>query len=79
MFLSEPDEKAMLNAAEKGNLEKIKKLVSKNRLLLECTDQDGYTPLHRACYGNNIEVVEVCYLETENYFFNVLKSHLKIL
>lgn len=49
----------MLTAAEEGNLEKIKKLVSKNRLLLECTDKDGYTPLHRACYGNNIEVVEV--------------------
>ncbi|KMQ92709.1 ankyrin repeat domain-containing protein 49-like protein [Lasius niger] len=54
----EPDEKAMLSAAEEGNLEKIKELVSKNRLLLECADKDGYTPLHRACYGNNIEVVE---------------------
>lgn len=54
----EPDAKAILNAAEEGNLVKIKKLVQKNRLLLECTDKDGYTPLHRACYGNNIEVVE---------------------
>ncbi|GAB1863262.1 Ankyrin repeat domain-containing protein 49 [Camponotus japonicus] len=54
----EPDAKAILNAAEEGNLEKIKKLVHKNRLLLECTDKDGYTPLHRACYGNNVEVVE---------------------
>lgn len=52
------DAKAMLSAAEEGNLEEIKKLVNKNRLLLECTDKDGYTPLHRACYGNNIEVVE---------------------
>lgn len=79
MFLPEPDAKAILNAAEEGNLEKIKKLVHKNRLLLECTDKDGYTPLHRACYGNNVEVVEVCYLETENYFFNVFKNHLKVL
>ncbi|XP_014468105.1 PREDICTED: ankyrin repeat domain-containing protein 49-like isoform X1 [Dinoponera quadriceps] len=54
----EPDEKAMLGAAEEGNLEKIKKLVSKNHLLLESTDKDGYTPLHRACYGNHVEVVE---------------------
>ncbi|XP_072753969.1 ankyrin repeat domain-containing protein 49 [Anoplolepis gracilipes] len=54
----EPNAKAILSAAEEGNLEKIKKLVSKNHLLLKCTDKDGYTPLHRACYGNNIEVVE---------------------
>lgn len=49
----------MLSAAEEGNLEKVKILLSKNRLLLECTDKDGYTPLHRACYANNIKVVEV--------------------
>lgn len=49
----------MLTAAEEGDLEKIKKLLSKNHQLLKCADKDGYTPLHRACYGNNIEVVEV--------------------
>jgi len=49
----------MLSAAEEGNLEKIKKLLSQNHLLLHCTDKDGYTPLHRACYSNNVEVVEV--------------------
>jgi len=49
----------MLSAAEEGNLEKVKRLLSKNYLLLICTDKDGYTPLHRACYGNNVEVVEV--------------------
>ncbi|XP_018356402.1 PREDICTED: ankyrin repeat domain-containing protein 49-like isoform X1 [Trachymyrmex septentrionalis] len=54
----EPDAKAMLNAAEEGNLENIKNLLNKNRHLLNCTDKDGYTPLHRACYGNNVEVVE---------------------
>lgn len=58
----------MLSAAEEGNLEKIKKLLCKNPLLLDCTDKDGYTPLHRACYGNNVEVVEVD-LERGNYFF----------
>lgn len=56
----------MLRAAEEGNLEKIKILLSKNHLLLDCTDKDGYTPLHRACYGNNVEVVEVG-LRRENF------------
>ncbi|KYN07963.1 PREDICTED: ankyrin repeat domain-containing protein 49-like [Cyphomyrmex costatus] len=54
----EPDAKAILSAAEEGNLENIKNLLSKNYQLLDCTDKDGYTPLHRACYGNNVEVVE---------------------
>lgn len=54
----EPDEKEVLHAAEKGDLEKIKKLSIKNPCLLECTDKDGYTPLHRACYGNHVNVVE---------------------
>lgn len=55
----EPDEKAILAAAEEGDLEKIKTLLGQNSLLLECTDKDGYTPLHRACYGNHPEIVEV--------------------
>lgn len=59
MLFSEPDAKAVLNAAEEGDLEKIKELLSKNRLLLESTDKDGYTPLHRACYGNHVKIVEV--------------------
>lgn len=65
----------MLSAAEEGNLEKIKELVSKNRLLLKCADKDGYTPLHRACYGNNIEVVEV----KIELFLNIYKNYLKVL
>lgn len=54
----DPDAKAVLGAAEEGDLEKLKKLLGKNPLLLQCTDKDGYTPLHRACYGNNVKVVE---------------------
>ena len=54
----EPDEKEILTAAENGNVDKVKKLSAKDPRLLECTDKDGYTPLHRACYGNHVEVVE---------------------
>ncbi|XP_043265409.1 ankyrin repeat domain-containing protein 49-like isoform X2 [Colletes gigas] len=53
-----PDEQEILHAAENGDIEKVKKLVVKNQSLLECTDKDGYTPLHRACYTNHVEVVE---------------------
>ncbi|XP_034187446.1 ankyrin repeat domain-containing protein 49 [Osmia lignaria lignaria] len=54
----EPDEKEILNAAENGELDKVKKLITINLGLLEATDKDGYTPLHRACYGNHVEIVE---------------------
>lgn len=54
----EPDEKAILSAAEDGEIEKVRKLLIKDFSLLECTDKDGYTPLHRACYGNHVEIVE---------------------
>ncbi|CAL7934619.1 unnamed protein product [Xylocopa violacea] len=54
----EPDAKEILTAAENGDLDKVKKLIITNPCLLECTDKDGYTPLHRACYGNHVEIVE---------------------
>ncbi|KOC69031.1 Ankyrin repeat domain-containing protein 49 [Habropoda laboriosa] len=54
----EPDAKEILTAAENGDLDKVKKLLTKNPRLLESTDKDGYTPLHRACYGNHVEIVE---------------------
>ncbi|XP_003486678.1 ankyrin repeat domain-containing protein 49-like [Bombus vosnesenskii] len=54
----EPDAKEILTAAENGELDKVQKLLMENPLLLECTDKDGYTPLHRACYGNHVAIVE---------------------
>ncbi|KAI4490935.1 hypothetical protein M0802_010609 [Mischocyttarus mexicanus] len=54
----DPDEKAILSAAENGDLDKIKLLLIKDPNLIECADKDGYRPLHRACYGNHIEIVK---------------------
>ncbi|CAH0547316.1 unnamed protein product [Brassicogethes aeneus] len=52
------DEKDMLEAAENGDLIKVKELFNKNFSLIHAIDQDKYTALHRACYGNHIEVVK---------------------
>ncbi|CAK9794829.1 Ankyrin repeat domain-containing protein 49 [Anthophora quadrimaculata] len=54
----EPDAQDILTAAENGNLKDVKMLLTKNPSLLESTDKDGYTPLHRACYGNHVQIVE---------------------
>lgn len=56
---AEPDAKDILNAAENGDLGRMQRLLTKNPRLLECMDKDGYTPLHRACYGNHVEIVKV--------------------
>lgn len=47
----------VLNAAEKGKLDVINQLVKDHPDLVNAHDRDGYTPLHRACYSNQPEVV----------------------
>ncbi|XP_018328199.1 ankyrin repeat domain-containing protein 49-like [Agrilus planipennis] len=54
----ETPEKEILWAAENGELEVVKSLVLKDPGLVNVADKDGYTPLHRACYNNHVEVVE---------------------
>lgn len=48
-----------MQAAEDGNVDKLKHLLSQDPKLVNCSDKDGYTPLHRACYSNQPEVVDL--------------------
>ncbi|XP_050316125.1 ankyrin repeat domain-containing protein 49-like [Anthonomus grandis grandis] len=48
----------ILEASENGDLETIKELLRQDPNLVHTTDKDNYTPLHRACYANNLEVVK---------------------
>ncbi|KAI4470573.1 cyclin-dependent kinase inhibitor 2c-related [Holotrichia oblita] len=54
----ETPQKEILWAAENGKLDKIKELIAVNPKLISESDSDGYTPLHRACYGNFVDVVD---------------------
>ncbi|KAL7305381.1 hypothetical protein TKK_0002124 [Trichogramma kaykai] len=54
----DPTESAILTAAEEGQLDKVKEFYKLNKTLIKCQDKDGYTPLHRACYGNHTNVAE---------------------
>ncbi|KAK9688154.1 Ankyrin repeats (3 copies) [Popillia japonica] len=54
----ETPEKEILWAAENGKLDKLKELIAINPQLVNESDNDGYTPLHRACYGNFIDIVD---------------------
>ena len=49
----------MLWASETNNLPEVKKLLSSNPCLVNVHDMDGYTPLHRAAYGNHLQMAEV--------------------
>ncbi|KAL0279672.1 UNVERIFIED_CONTAM: hypothetical protein PYX00_001177 [Menopon gallinae] len=51
-------ETEILWAAENGDLELVKKLTKINEDLLHVKDKDGYTPLHRACYSDHVEIVD---------------------
>ena len=50
--------KRILLAAEKGDIFLLVRLLYSNGTLINFADQDGYTPLHRACYGGHIDCVK---------------------
>ncbi|XP_011500106.1 PREDICTED: ankyrin repeat domain-containing protein 49-like [Ceratosolen solmsi marchali] len=54
----DPIQKAVLEAGENGQLDVMKRYHALDPSVIDCADKDGYTPLHRACYGNHTEVVE---------------------
>ncbi|XP_034836077.1 ankyrin repeat domain-containing protein 49 [Maniola hyperantus] len=47
----------VLWAAENGELETLKELITKQPGLVHARDTDGYTPLHRAAYSNHINII----------------------
>lgn len=52
------DCKDILEAAEDGYLEMVRKFIEQNPSCINVPDEDGYTALHRACYNNHVEVVK---------------------
>lgn len=53
------DESQMLTAAEFGDNQQLMCLLLKNPDLINCTDCDGYTPLHRACYNGHVSTIRL--------------------
>lgn len=51
-------QRQMLTSCETGDLNKVQTLLEMNPDLINVRDNDQYTPLHRACYSNHIEVVK---------------------
>ncbi|KAK7871443.1 hypothetical protein R5R35_010829 [Gryllus longicercus] len=55
----ENPEKEILLAAENGELEVVRNIIMNNRECIHVKDGDGYTPLHRACYNDHVEIVDI--------------------
>ena len=58
LFVDSP-QREILTAAENGDLAQIASLLSSDPTVIHAVDKDGYTPLHRACYNDHEEVVDV--------------------
>lgn len=58
-FIGKEPKKAVLLAAQNNELEILRKLLETDPDLINARDNDLYTPLHRACYSNNVEVIRV--------------------
>lgn len=56
--LDEPP-KRILWAAENNHLSIVQQLLAMDPSLVNARDRDQYTPLHRAAYGDHVEIAEV--------------------
>ncbi|XP_065172795.1 ankyrin repeat domain-containing protein 49-like, partial [Atheta coriaria] len=54
----ESPETEILWAAEHGHLDIVIKIIEEHPQLVNTKDKDGYSPLHRACYSNHIDIVD---------------------
>lgn len=57
--VTDTPQKEILWAAENGDVKLVQQLLAKDLNLMKVTDNDGYTPLHRAAYNNHLNVLNV--------------------
>lgn len=55
--LTDKPKELILWAAENNRLSVVHRLLTSDPSLVHCSDEDGYTPLHRAAYSGHVSVV----------------------
>jgi len=58
-LFTESPAKEILCASENGKLSEVERLILGDPMLIHARDEDGYTPLHRACYNDHEHIVDV--------------------
>lgn len=46
-------------AVNEGKIDLVREILKTDASCVHAVDQDGYTPLHRACYNNNVEMAKL--------------------
>lgn len=54
-----PTPDVMLKSCENGIVEHVMQILDKESSLVNCKDEDGYSPLHRASYNGHLNVVRI--------------------
>ncbi|KAJ0050999.1 hypothetical protein NL108_012148 [Boleophthalmus pectinirostris] len=55
-LLKDKPQELILWAAENNRLSTVNSLLATDAALVHCSDEDGYSPLHRAAYGGHVDV-----------------------
>lgn len=49
----------MLWACNEGNIEMVRQILREHPSCVQAIDEDGYSPLHKACYNNNVPLAKL--------------------
>ncbi|XP_055852598.1 ankyrin repeat domain-containing protein 49 [Episyrphus balteatus] len=52
-------ERLILWAVNEGQIDKVREILELNPNTVNAVDEDGYTPLHRACYNNFVDIAQL--------------------
>lgn len=52
-------QKEILWASNEGKADLVESILMRDPSCINSRDEDGYTPLHRACYSNHLEIVKI--------------------
>lgn len=52
-------QKDILWAVNEGKFDLVQSILIRDRSCKDSKDEDGYTPLHRACYNNNVDIAKL--------------------
>ena len=50
---------SLLLAAKSGDVDEVRRLLERDRYIVNCTNTDGWTPLHFACQNGDLRMIRM--------------------